>query len=485
MWLKHPEKKAHLARATRESREEAIRLAYVALTRARHRCVLYTGFLEPLAGSPLAPMLHGGTTPAGTDRLDHATATVRRCTHGEEDGPDMSGLLEPLQAWAAAAPAHPSNPALKTVLVSTCTPVRAVSAWTDPQPTATDLSVRPWSRSGLNRTWRRHSYSSIMRAAKVEGGTSRPPLSPETDEGRDVDQDVAEHTRLPEEAPGPGVPLSSFPSGATPGKVLHEVLEHADFAWARPDHPSGSRELEEMLQPLLSRHGMDKQLPTLLEGLPPVLRTPLGGPLGSLCLADLDHTDRLDELRFDLPIAGGDRHRSGTQQPMDGSSLIGALQVAPSQGVPAAYLEDLAGRRWEEMSGFLNGYIDLVTRAPCTDGVQRWFVVDYKSNRLAPGSQKSVPLRTYREERLLEEMSHHDYHLQYHLYTLAVHRYLRHRVKDYDYDRDFGGALYLFLRGMVGDQGCEDLNAPQTGIFFARPARAVVEAMDLAIGGAS
>lgn len=57
-------------------------------------------------------------------------------------------------------------------------------------------------------------------------------------------------------------------------------------------------------------------------------------------------------------------------------------------------------------------------------------------------------------------MQAHRYDLQYQLYTLALHRYLRHRIADYNYDRHFGGVIYLFLRGV-------DKEHPQQG--FTQP----------------
>lgn len=59
-------------------------------------------------------------------------------------------------------------------------------------------------------------------------------------------------------------------------------------------------------------------------------------------------------------------------------------------------------------------------------------------------------------------MAEHRYDLQYQLYTLALHRYLRHRLPDYDYRRHFGGVIYLFLRGV-------DAAHPGNGIFHLSP----------------
>jgi exodeoxyribonuclease V beta subunit len=73
-------------------------------------------------------------------------------------------------------------------------------------------------------------------------------------------------------------------------------------------------------------------------------------------------------------------------------------------------------------------------------------------------------------------MAEHRYDLQYQLYTLALHRYLRHRLPDYDYQRHFGGVIYLFLRGV-------DAQHPGNGIFACRPQEALVEGMDLLFSG--
>lgn len=72
---------------------------------------------------------------------------------------------------------------------------------------------------------------------------------------------------------------------------------------------------------------------------------------------------------------------------------------------------------------------------------------------------------------MAQAMRSHRYDLQYQLYTLALHRYLRHRLADYDYDRHFGGVIYLFLRGLDGAEG-------SNGIYSTRPQTAFVTALD-------
>jgi exodeoxyribonuclease V beta subunit len=84
----------------------------------------------------------------------------------------------------------------------------------------------------------------------------------------------------------------------------------------------------------------------------------------------------------------------------------------------------------------------------------------------------------YTREAMAAAMQSHRYDLQYQLYTLALHRYLRHRIADYDYERHFGGVIYLFLRGI-------EPGNPQQGIFTTRPEAALIDKMDALFAGES
>jgi exodeoxyribonuclease V beta subunit len=68
------------------------------------------------------------------------------------------------------------------------------------------------------------------------------------------------------------------------------------------------------------------------------------------------------------------------------------------------------------------------------------------------------------------------YGLQYAIYTVALHRYLKIRLADYDYQRHFGGVYYLFLRGI------EDDATDCRGIFYDRISLAHVEALSDCFG---
>ena len=102
----------------------------------------------------------------------------------------------------------------------------------------------------------------------------------------------------------------------------------------------------------------------------------------------------------------------------------------------------------------LIGFIDVVL-----EHEGRYYVLDYKSNRLP----------AYDAAQLQSAILLHRYDVQYTLYLLALHRLLKSRLPDYDYEQHIGGALYLFLRG---------IDQPGAGLFADRPPRVLIEALD-------
>jgi exodeoxyribonuclease V beta subunit len=87
----------------------------------------------------------------------------------------------------------------------------------------------------------------------------------------------------------------------------------------------------------------------------------------------------------------------------------------------------------QQLNGLLTGFIDIVF-----EHHGRFFVLDYKSNKLLDYSQDSI----------IASMLSHRYEVQFTLYILALHRLLKSRLKDYNYDQHVGGAIYLYLRGI-------------------------------------
>ncbi len=515
--------RSRVFRRERESRQEELRLLYVALTRAEQRCVVYTGHIKGLVGSALGTVLHAfppGTPPSAVgDRLHAANDRI--------DGLTSDELWADLRALATAVG---STPALGPLVhVSRCAPLVQTPRWQHRDPTGRTvdhLAARVFRRrdsddrpKGLDHTWKRTSYTSITKSrshaddAALEAAEGLGVVSELQAAAKDHDQEVglealegagldpAAEAALRAAAPGgpvadATVPLAEFPAGADAGTFLHELFEHLDFsafAYEPNDLEGHARAQQELLRVVAERgplHGFDspRWRELLQEGLLRVLRTPLGGELGDLRLADIPRQRRLDELVFDLPIAGGDDHRrpdaDGAVRFTDrvsGVEFGQAFLLGRGDAVLRdVYLQKLA-RGWTEQrfAGYLTGSIDLVFATP-TDPEQpaeRFYVLDYKSNRLDLLRERATPRAHFCQRWMLHEMEHHDYVVQAHLYTLALHRYLRQRVSGYDPTRHLGGALYLFVRGMAGPERPPGSQHPY-GVFFLRPRLEVIQRLD-------
>lgn len=247
------------------------------------------------------------------------------------------------------------------------------------------------------------------------------------------------------------IPLADFPAGLAAGNLLHRILELAAF-----DEPAG---LPKLIEPQLAAFGFARQgLPVTLElALKAMLATPLSAA-ESFCLGEIANRQRLNEMAFTFPVCQDGR-------PLEPAGLAAVFADHPGPW-PATYPRRLAALSFSGLQGFMKGFVDLIFRRG-----DKWYLADYKSNLLG------ATYADYRPQRLLEPMVEHHYLLQYHLYCVALHRYLQMRLPDYDYRCHFGGVFYLFLRGMAPELG------PAAGIYFDCPAPALIEELSRRLAG--
>jgi exodeoxyribonuclease V beta subunit len=383
----------HVQRARRDELAEALRLLYVALTRAKHHVVLYWGAFAGFDSSPLGWLLHGAELPEGA-----GPEALEALLDGISDEELCARLKELEQATGQAI--TPSK------LIES-----KVDPWEPPAAPPMELTHHAPLRTAFP-SWRVGSFSALV------GGHEAP-------EGHDHDAVEA----LPGGGEGPVVPLADWPRGAAPGTAMHAVLEVLDFA-------AGREARVEVASEQLARHGVaPRWVEPLVDGLDAACHVPLGA--GEPSLAMLGRADRLDELAFTFPVAPSGRR-------FDAEALADCFARHATDPRVLAYAPRLAQLGFAPLQGFLKGFVDLVYRH---EG--RYGVVDYKSNHLGER------LGDYGPEALTRAMVHHHYVLQYHLYLVALHRMLTARVPGYRYERDVVGARYLFLRGMVpaGGQG--------------------------------
>jgi exodeoxyribonuclease V beta subunit len=223
--------------------------------------------------------------------------------------------------------------------------------------------------------------------------------------------------------------------GAQTGNLIHYLLEHINFT----DATNWSYLIEKSLKRMgikTSEH-MLKQLHAMLDEL---VHTPLLTP-DTFCLQQVSNDKRINELEFDFPLKP-----FATKQ----------LEQLSNPALPFKI------KSIQELEGIMNGKIDLFF-----EHHQKFYILDWKSNFLG------AHITNYQMEHLSAAMEEHNYYLQYLIYTIAVCKYLSIRKKDFNYERDFGGVFYLFVRGVRKDG--------TTGIFFHKPYKTLLDAIRLVI----
>jgi exodeoxyribonuclease V beta subunit len=430
---------AHVAQDHREQRGEELRLAYVALTRAKHQAVIWWASTHNSRGSALGRLVFRGPGPAGRPDPDQAAAEAR----------------ERFVALAATAP---------DAIVLEPSRIAQGARFAAQEPRAADLDAAAFDRH-LDTRWRRMSYTSITAGAHEARVASEIEQAPGADDAP-ADQPLPLVDDIGEEAALLAVPslLSDLPAGTRVGTLLHQVFQDTDFA-----APDLTAELSARIADAHRRRTADIGDPAaLVDGLRAAIETPLGPLVDDRRLRDLAPTDRRDELTFEMPLVGGDSP--------DGELELAAIAAVLREHVPAGdplrgYAERLEDPMLKaNLRGYLTGTIDLVGRV---DG--GYVIIDYKSNRLAAAVEPLTAWH-YRPEALTEEMQRSHYALQALVYAVALHRYLRWRLPGYDTNRDRPALLYLFLRGMTGPD-TPRVDGTPCGIFAWRPPAALLPAL--------
>ncbi len=302
----------------------------------------------------------------------------------------------------------------------------------------------------LHSNWWRASFSSLLRDADGHGHGE----AVSERESRLADAQI--DNRLPDAALAQdggeeACAYNVFPAGSRYGTVLHDLLEwQAKQGWPLADDAARGEPATQW-RALIQRKTQSLQLSEdqvalltqwlkrcVMQTLPLAASQAQGS---GLTLSALGPSTAWPEMGFTLSL---------------GASQASEVDLLITQHIwPGQPREPLAERR---LQGMLVGFMDLVF-----ENEGRFYVLDYKSNRLA----------SYGQNDLQTAMLAHRYDLQMTLYVLALHRLLRSRLKAYDYDQHIGGALYWFLRGV--DQSGH-------GVLNHRPARALIEAMDCLFG---
>ncbi len=238
--------------------------------------------------------------------------------------------------------------------------------------------------------------------------------------------------------------IHTFPRGAQHGTFMHLLFEALDF--------TDKSTLESLVIKLAEKYGYEDKWNSILTQMvrdcidSPVQLDDEPGSTNTLYLHEISNQQKLVEMEFYLPM-----------KKINAESINRIISTYDELSSQAGELN------FNLVQGMLKGFIDLFFEYS-----GKYYILDYKSNYL--GSSTEHYNRTAMRKAMLE----HRYDLQYQFYTLAVHRYLKSRLKDYNYKQHFGGVIYLFLRGVNND----DSNNNQYGVYFTRPDHALINKLD-------
>ncbi|URJ23539.1 exodeoxyribonuclease V subunit beta [Blochmannia endosymbiont of Camponotus sp. C-003] len=248
----------------------------------------------------------------------------------------------------------------------------------------------------------------------------------------DKQLDIREHVQ----SRNSDTPLTphTFPAGKTCGSFFHSIFQILDF-----------RKIVDIkwLCAHMVRYNIDPIWGFVVrEWIYIVLNTPLNND--HLTLSQIIPNNKKTELKFYLSI----------NTRLSSEELNCLCKKYDSLSCKSASLN------FSDITGMLQGFIDLVFRWN-----HRYYLLDYKTNWLGKNNEDYV------NSKITQEMVKHHYALQYQLYTLALHRFLRNRLVSYNYEKDFGGVYYLFIRGMDG-------SPLSNGIYFFRPLSTFINKLD-------
>ncbi|MGJ8682469.1 3'-5' exonuclease, partial [Paraglaciecola sp.] len=307
--------------------------------------------------------------------------------------------------------------------------------------------------SPVTRSWRLTSYSAISRQ-QIHLDVPSPGLDEGHDHDTNIETSPESNYLLSEEMNELVQSPFTFERGANAGSFLHGVLENLDF--------QNLDNMPEVIEKQSIKFSIDTSwFECLQTWLTDVIHAPISflnkdnphvsGNAKQLSLSALSSQQVKVEMEFYMPL-----HQ---------------VQVEDfNQVINGFYPQYHRHYQFDDLNGMIKGYIDLIFEF---EG--KFFVADYKSNHLGES------FNAYDEVAMQHCMTEHDYHLQAILYTLALHRWLKNRLLDYEYSTHVGGAYYLFVRGMTTQQVSKTPCA--NGVYFMKPEQALIENLDRLFSG--
>jgi len=238
--------------------------------------------------------------------------------------------------------------------------------------------------------------------------------------------------------------IFSFPRGTKAGTCLHDIFEHLDFVQKDPGV------IKKLISDKLIEYGFDPLWQkTLYDMIRKVLSVPLEPERSDFTLSHIRSQDRINELEFYFPLKSISpkklhticRKYAGTELSKDFPERIERLDFSP-------------------VRGFMRGFIDMIFQFH-----DIFYLVDWKSNFLGNG------IECYDQKGLAKAMKDELYSIQCYIYTVALNQYLQLRLPGYTYETHFGGAYYVFLRGV------DPVKGSGFGIYKERPSEEFIHTL--------
>ncbi|WP_105903223.1 exodeoxyribonuclease V subunit beta [Vibrio gangliei] len=414
-----------MALAEKERLAEDLRLLYVALTRAVYGCII-----------GLAPLKKGNSKK--DESTAHLSAIGAILQHHEPKA--SAELLKSCKKLTQLTPSVALMPFAE----------EPSARYVPTEQQSVELNAKAFT-GRIDRNWRMTSYSSLVKQSHhAEQVVFDAAVDVEKPLDSDALDDININMDLETEMVADPWSMFEFPRGARPGTFLHTIFEQIEFT-----EPADSDNNTRIIENLLQREQYDLQwLPAIQAMITQVMTTVLDG--GSLRLGNKGPDQRLVEMEFLLPVES----------------------LAPSQLNPLLQSHDelsqlAAGLDFYPVKGMLKGFIDLVF-----EHQGKYYILDWKSNHLGHS------VEDYHPDKLSQAMLEHRYDFQYQIYALALHRFLKSRLANYDYQQHFGGVYYLFLRGFATSKPeVKAVKEGNYGVFHAKPSQAFLQQFDLLLEG--
>ncbi|QCI21739.1 exodeoxyribonuclease V subunit beta [Buchnera aphidicola (Hyadaphis tataricae)] len=241
---------------------------------------------------------------------------------------------------------------------------------------------------------------------------------------------ILENFSIENESKKSDLNIHNFPLGITTGRLIHYILKKLNFSNKKTIH--WFSEILEMFK--ISQ----KWSLIIMSWIETIINIPLSNH--KITLSKLKKNSYVKELEFFLPI-------KKTLYCKEFNNIIQNFDPI-SHSSPKIF--------FNPVSGILTGFIDLVLFWN-----DKYYIIDYKSNWIGKNDN------CYSYDHIKKEMIKKRYDIQYQIYTIAVHQYLKTKIKKYNYEKHFGGILYIFLRAIH--------NKKHNGVFYVLPKFKMIE----------